>query len=52
MARQEAGGMFQFTESAGHAHKILALGNQHLAQGKVKQVADVVQRLRSQKVSD
>jgi hypothetical protein len=32
--------------------KILALGNQQIAQGKVKPVADVVKRLRGQKVSD
>lgn len=32
--------------------KILALGNQQIAEGKVKPVADVVKRLRGQKVSD
>lgn len=32
--------------------KILALGNQQITQGKVKPVADVVKRLRGQKVSD
>ncbi len=32
--------------------KILALGNKQIEQGKVKPVADVVKRLRGQKVSD
>jgi prevent-host-death family protein len=32
--------------------KILALGNKQIAEGKVKPVADVVKRLRGQKVSD
>lgn len=32
--------------------KILALGNQQVAQGKVKPVAEVVKRLRSRKVTD
>jgi hypothetical protein len=32
--------------------KILALGNQQVAQGKVKPVADVVKRLRERTVSD
>lgn len=32
--------------------KILALGNEQIEQGKVKPVADVVKRLRGQKVSD
>lgn len=32
--------------------KILALGNRHIEQGKVKPVADVVKRLRGKKVSD
>lgn len=32
--------------------KILALGNKQIEQGKVKPVADVVKRLRDQKVSD
>lgn len=32
--------------------KILALGNHQIEQGKVKPVADVVKRLRSQKASD
>jgi prevent-host-death family protein len=31
--------------------KILALGNKQIAEGKVKPVADVVKRLRSQRVS-
>jgi prevent-host-death family protein len=32
--------------------KILALGNKQIEQGKVKPIADVVKRLRGQKVSD
>ena len=32
--------------------KILALGNQQVAQGKVKPVADVVKRLRGQSTGD
>lgn len=32
--------------------KILALGNQQVEQGKVKPVAEVVRRLRAQKVGD
>lgn len=32
--------------------KILALGNQQIAQGKLKPLADVVKRLRGQKVHD
>jgi prevent-host-death family protein len=32
--------------------KILALGNQQIEQGKLKPIADVVKRLRSQKASD
>lgn len=32
--------------------KILALGNKQIEQGKVQPVADVVKRLRGQKVSD
>lgn len=32
--------------------KILALGNKQIEQGKVKPVADVVKRLRAQKVGD
>lgn len=32
--------------------KILALGNKQIAEGKVKPVADVVKRLRSQRVND
>jgi len=32
--------------------KILALGNQQIAQGKVRPVAEVVQRLRARKVTD
>jgi hypothetical protein len=31
--------------------KMLALGNQQIAQGKLKPVAEVVKRLRTQKVS-
>src|SRR5271155_4144048 len=32
--------------------KILALGNQQVAHGKIKPVADVVQRLRARKATD
>lgn len=32
--------------------KILALGNQQIAQGKVKPVAEVVKRLRARKAAD
>lgn len=32
--------------------KILALGNQQVEQGRVKRVAEVVRRLRAQKVGD
>lgn len=32
--------------------KILALGNKQIAEGKVKSLADVVKRLRSQRVKD
>lgn len=32
--------------------KILALGNKQIAQGKVKRVADIVKRLRGQKVGN
>lgn len=32
--------------------KILALGNKQIAEGKVKPVAKVVKRLRSQRVND
>jgi prevent-host-death family protein len=32
--------------------KILALGNKQIEQGKVKRVADVLKRLRSQKISE
>jgi prevent-host-death family protein len=43
---------YEETQEAMALLKILALGNQQVAQGKVKPVADVVKRLRSQKVSD
>jgi len=43
---------YEETQEAMALLKVLALGNQQVAQGKVKPVADVVKRLRSQKVSD
>jgi prevent-host-death family protein len=43
---------YEETQEAMALLKILALGNQQIAQGKVKPVADVVKRLRAQKVSD
>jgi len=43
---------YEETQEAMALLRILALGNQQIAQGKVKPVADVVKRLRSQKVSD
>lgn len=43
---------YEETQEAMALLKILALGNQQIAQGKVKPVADVVKRLRGQKVSD
>ena len=43
---------YEETQEAMALLKILALGNQQVAQGKVKPVADVVKRLRSQKVGD
>jgi prevent-host-death family protein len=43
---------YEETQEAMALLRILALGNQQIAQGKVKPIADVVKRLRSQKVSD
>lgn len=43
---------YEETQEALALLKILALGNQQIAQGKVKPVADVVKRLRGQKLSD
>lgn len=43
---------YEETQEAMALLKILALGNQQIAQGKVKPVSDVVKRLRGQKVSD
>jgi prevent-host-death family protein len=43
---------YEETQEAMALLKILALGNQQIDQGRVKPVADVVKRLRSQKVSD
>lgn len=43
---------YEETQEAMALLRILALGNQQIAQGKVKPVVDVVKRLRSQKVSD
>lgn len=42
---------YEETQEAMALLKILALGNQQIAQGKVKPVADVVKRLRSRKIS-
>ena len=43
---------FEETQETLALLKILALGNQQVEQGKVKPVADVVKRLRAQKVGD
>jgi len=43
---------YEETQEAMALLKILALGNQQIAQGKVKPIADVVKRLRSQKDND
>lgn len=43
---------YEETQEAMALLKILALGNQQIAQGKVKPVAEVVKRLRGQKGSD